>query len=69
MTIEGVPKGWELVGIRKPKCGESDGSWAIYINDELRGKYRSSMAMAEHLALLIEEMDRIERQKKVEVGE
>jgi hypothetical protein len=49
--------------------GESDGSWAIYINDELRGKYRSSMAMAEHLALLIEEMDRVERQKKVEVGE
>ena len=34
---------------------ESDDSWAIYINDELRGKYKSSMGMAEHLALMIEQ--------------
>ena len=53
--------------------GESDDSWEIYINDELRGKYKSSMDMAEHLALMIEQstakvpIERIAEKFRVEV--
>jgi len=39
--------------------GESDGSWAIYIDDQLRGEYKSSLEMAEHLASLIEKQDAV----------
>ena len=37
--------------------GEGDDSREIYVNDVLRGKYKSSLNMAEHLALMIKQMD------------
>lgn len=53
--------------------GESDDSWEIYIDEELRGKYKSSMDMAEHLALMIKQastripIERIAEKFRVEV--